>query len=125
MKENIRDKLSDLLDDLNHLKSQGISSREVSSHDFEEFISKMKSEITGLEEHISHRDLNHQLQSLINFKTIGELEPFRRVLIRFFAPSQYGKLGLDWTRRGKFIFDLDQIELKLRGAIYKIDNNEI
>lgn len=111
-----KQKLQTVLDEL-----RTFSNKEISATEFNNFVQQVKKTTSNLRTELNDQDQVNQLDSIIHFRTLDQLTSIERTVIRFLAPDKYRWAELGWNKKGKYIYDLDQLELKLGGLIYKLE----
>lgn len=117
MEENSKTILNELIEDL-----QTFSKGEIDDYSFKTLINKIKKEAKKINDELGDTELIDIVRSIVDFKTIDEFSAVGQILIRVFAPTRYGALVLGWNKKGKYVYDLDQLELKLRGLLFRLEN---
>ncbi|MFT6054694.1 MAG: hypothetical protein ACJASP_001588 [Roseivirga sp.] len=102
----------------------GLTNREITDADFQGFIAQAKAIATELRLAFHSKEEQNQLDSIIRFRTVDKSSFPERKFMQYLAIDRYKWLGSDWNKKGKYIYDLDQISLKLSGLIYKIEQAE-
>lgn len=100
------------------------SNADISEESFQKTIGELKATMHQLRGRIPAQQRLSQVEDIIHFKVMSQHSHFEQILIRYLAPNKYGRWGLGWNRKGKYVYDLDQLELKLEALIYKIKNEQ-
>ena len=97
---------------------------DISEESFQKTIGELKATMHQLRARIPGREQLSQLEDIIHFKVMSQRSHLEQALTRSLASNKYGRWGLGWNRKGKYVYDLDQLELKLEGLIYKIEKEQ-
>lgn len=101
------------------------SNADIDEENFQRTIGELKATLHQLRTTITDELQLIQIDAIIRFNVTSQKHPIERFFIRHLAPSKYGWLGLGWSKKGKYVYDLDQLELKVGGLIYKIEQEEL
>lgn len=112
------------LDSLRSLRSKGLESKSFPKEEFLKFIEETRLEALTIIVKIENSPLKDQIKSIAEFQAVIEMDPFLGYFVRF-LPDKHSNEHFNWNKKGKYAYDLNQLELKLQGAIFKIENNSI
>ena len=97
----------------------------INEETFQRTIAELKATLHKLRGSITDEKQYHQLNDILGFETLLQQSPLKRFFIRVLAPSKYGWFMLGWHKNGKYVYDLDQLTLKLGGLIYKVEQEQL
>lgn len=101
-----------------------IKNEHITPNIFNSFIDHVKKEAIELTELTNNREILNQLSELRNFQKFDELTLIERFFVRLLVfRFQFNWVG-SWKKVGKYWNDLHNIELKLLGVQYKLQNNQ-
>ena len=101
---------------LSNLKE--FSKGDITEESFNKAIAELKAILYQLRSEITREEQKTQLDEIIYFRVVSQHSNIEQLFIQFFDR----KRGHTWNKKGKFIHDLDHLELKLGGLIYKIEH---
>ena len=89
---------------------------------FLDFVKNVKSSMSSIKHQLKDQEQLNQAEEIINYKTIDQLSFIGQNFVRYLSPDKYKWAILGWNRKGKYVYDLDQLELKLEGLKYKLEH---
>ena len=102
---------------------QTIKNEQITANIFNSFINHLKTEANLLTELTSNQEILNQLTELRDFKTFDQLTLTERFFVRLLVYRFQFNWAGSWKKVGKYWNDLHNIELKLQGIQYKLQNN--
>lgn len=73
---------------------------------------------------VNNEEQLKQLETIERFRTLDQRSFLEQAFIRFLSLDRYKWFVVDWHKKGRYVYDLDRLELKIRGLIYKIKHSE-
>ncbi|WP_424963807.1 hypothetical protein [Ekhidna sp.] len=99
-----------------------VSQAEITEDNFQRNIAELKAILFQLKDSFSTTEQLNQAEDIISYRVISQREPLERFFIRHFGTlNKHTWPIMNWNKKGKYVYDLDIIELKLAGLIHKIE----
>jgi hypothetical protein len=91
---------------------------------FQKSIAELKSFLYKIKKELDTEEQRIQAEQIIQYRVMSQRTAIERFLLRHFLGSRkFGFFGSTWKTKGIYLFDLERIELKLGGLIYKIEED--
>jgi len=101
---------------------QTFSKSEISEEDFQKHIAELKAILFQLKDSLTTTEQQNQVEDILSYQVLSQRTPLERFFIRYFGSmDQHRSPIAPWKIKGKYLYDLDAIELKLAGLIYKLE----
>ena len=104
---------------------QEFSKTEIEEESFRKIIGELKATMFKIRDRITDENLLFQLDEIIDFQIVSQKTSFDQKWDKLFSRHKYKRPFNSWDKKGKYLYDLDQIELKLGGLIYKIEHEQL
>jgi hypothetical protein len=112
-----------LINALNNLKE--CANGEITEELFQRNVAELRAILHQLKGQLMAKEHSEQLDDILNYKVISQREPLERFFIRYFGTlAKHTWPVSNWNKKGKYVNDLDNLELKMGGLIYKIEQTE-
>ena len=117
----IRNRLIRILDAITKFRSLLKVIKHLDDSEFRKFVNTVKHDIKEIAEQCQDKPIKQQLYDTAEYVIFDDLNFIKQAITMLFARTTY---GFGWTKRNFFLYDIEELELKISGVIYKLDRLE-
>jgi hypothetical protein len=113
-----------LLSALKNIKD--FAKTDINEESFKKNVAELKAVLHNLKKSISSSELEQKVESIIKYRVVSQRHPIEQFFFRYFGSQNNHTWPYNnWNKKGKYLYDLEILEIKLSGLIHQVNENKL